>query len=95
MSSHGRSTRRFKRLAAELRARKEPCCLCGQPIDYLLPRTDRNAFTVAHRQPVSLYPHMAEDPTNIAGAAHNHCNAAEGNRPTNNLINQGATSNTW
>lgn len=76
--SHGRSTHRFRRLSRDLRARHEPCCLCGQPIDYTLPPNDRWAYTVAHGYSVATHPHLAEDPANIRGAAHRVCNSAAG-----------------
>lgn len=76
--TRGRSTRRFKRMAAELRARREPCCLCGQPIDYELQHNHAGAFTVAHWKSVRDHPQLAEDPDNIRGAAHRGCNSSAG-----------------
>lgn len=74
----GRSTRRFKKLAANQRAKREGCCYCLQPIDYTLPHNHSLAFTVAHWLPVSTHPHLAEDPTNIRGSAHRGCNSTAG-----------------
>ena len=54
---------------AEVRARRAPCCRCGQPIDYTLFYPDANAFTVDHFPFAwSTHPHSAEDPANLAAA---------------------------
>jgi hypothetical protein len=74
----GRSTRRWKKLAAGQRAKGQACCYCQQPIDYTLPANHRFAFTVAHWLPVATHPHLAEDPTNIRGSAHRACNSEAG-----------------
>lgn len=74
----GRSTRRWKKLAATQRAKHEACCYCHQPIDYTLPSRHRWSFTVAHWLPVATHPHLAEDPTNIRGSAHRACNSEAG-----------------
>ena len=66
---------------AEVRARRAPCCRCGQPIDYTLFYPDADAFTVDHFPFAwSTHPHSAEDPANLA-AAHAHCNWHAGNAP--------------
>lgn len=82
-------------MAAAIRARRGPCCICGRPIDYALPFTDGMAFTVAHDKPKSTHPHLAEDPGNLKGAAHRSCNAREGNREPGLLTVMGATSFEW
>lgn len=90
VDTRGRSTRRFKRMAAELRARREPCCYCGQPIDYQLHHNHAGAFTVAHKQSVRDHPELGEDPDNIRGAAHRGCNSSAG--ADNDPLELGATS---
>jgi len=74
----GRSTRRWRKLAATQRAKREACCYCQQPIDYTLPYNHRFAFTVAHWLPVATHPHLAETASNIRGAAHRGCNSEAG-----------------
>lgn len=93
VDTHGRSTRRFKRMAQEVRARRLPCCYCGQAIDYSLPPNDRGAFTVAHRLAVATHPQLAEDPANIRGAAHRACNSAAG--ISNEPVSLGMVSSDW
>lgn len=89
----GRSGRRWKRLAAEQRAKRLPCCWCRQPINY--EAADPNApdaFSVEHRLPISTHPHLAEEPSNL-DSAHQRCNKRRGNRaPTPTL---GALSEAW
>lgn len=74
----GLSSRRYKKLVAAQRAKREPCCICGEPIDYGLPDNHRLAYTTAHDIAVAVAPWRAEDPTNIKGAAHRACNSYEG-----------------
>jgi 5-methylcytosine-specific restriction endonuclease McrA len=88
----GRTTRRFKLLARKLRAARRPCWLCGQPIDYSLPRDDPQAFTVDHALPRSTHPHLAEEPTNLR-AAHARCNKSRGTTDPKPGI--GSTSRDW
>jgi hypothetical protein len=80
-------------MAADLRARREPCCLCGQPIDYTLPRNDRWSFTVAHGYSVKTHPALARDPDNIRGAAHRACNSSAG--ISNEPLGLGGLSADW
>lgn len=68
----------YVRARADLRARREPCWLCGQRIDYSArPFTD-DAFEADHVFPVSTHPHLALDPGNLR-ASHMRCNRARGN----------------
>lgn len=94
-AAYGRSTRNWKRMVANLKAQRLPCCICWQPIDYSLPVNDRGAFTTAHLLPVALYPHLAEDPGNVKGAAHRACNAAEGTSIAAPGEDTSPTSTTW
>ena len=68
-----RSSRRSRRLAANLRAQRRPCCICGEPIDYTLRYPHPRSFSVQHVRPFSTHPHLREDPTNL-DAAHLECN---------------------
>lgn len=94
MAGHtlGRSSRRFRRLAANLRAQHRPCRHCGQPIDYALAHPDPASFTVEHIKPWSTHPELREDPTNL-DAAHLACNSSRGNRDTPPGL--GTTSRRW
>lgn len=89
----GRSTRRWKTLAANLRASRHPCWLCGQPINYnAADPNDDDAFSVDHVRPLSLYAAGAEDPSNLR-ASHQRCNKRRGNNePSPNI---GSTSESW
>lgn len=88
----GRRGRRWRTLVANLRAKHDPCWLCGQAIDYDLPTDDPRSFEADHIRPLSTHPHLAEDPNNLA-ASHRKCNRSRGNRdPSPGL---GATSREW
>lgn len=89
----GRRGRRWERLKAEVKARRGPCCRCGQRIDYTLRHPDPASFSVDHYpHPLDTHPHMAEDPANLA-AAHLGCNSSAGKRGVAPSI--GATSEAW
>jgi 5-methylcytosine-specific restriction endonuclease McrA len=80
MGKHaGRHGRRWYRLRAQVKARREPtCCRCSQPIDYSLTYPDPDSFSVDHFPfPLSTHPHLAEDPANLR-AAHLSCNQSAG-----------------
>lgn len=91
----GRSTRRFRRIRDNLRARRLPCCLCGLPIDYTLPANHSRAFTTAHDLSVAARPDLAEEPSNIRGAAHRDCNSAEGSGPGLVIADDTPGSHDW
>lgn len=74
-----RNTRRQKRIIAELRERRDPCWLCGEPIDYRLTGSDPWAFSADHVKPWSKFPELREDPANYR-ASHLLCNQKRGNR---------------
>ncbi len=90
--TRGRSTRRFKRLAAIVRKRKRPCSRCGQRIDYTLGSEHPDSFTVEHLKPLSTHPELAEDLDNL-DAAHRRCNSSRGNRDAPPSL--GVTSRQW
>lgn len=69
----------LNRIAANLRAARGPCFICGQPIDYTLPHDDPDAFTVEHIHPRSSHPHLVNDPGNCV-PAHARCNKARGDK---------------
>ena len=73
------SGRRWRTLKANVRARREDCCRCWQPIDYNLDYPHPNAFSVDHYpHAFSTHPHLSEDPANLR-AAHLRCNQSAGN----------------
>lgn len=93
MARPGRSGKRWTRLRANVKARRDPCCRCGQPIDYRLAWPDPGSFTVDHYPyPLSTHPHMAEDPANLQ-AAHLVCNQQAHAAPP--LPSLGPPSETW
>ncbi|OZF40762.1 hypothetical protein CH296_00455 [Rhodococcus sp. 14-2496-1d] len=69
----------LNRIADELKSRRPPCFICGQPIDYSLPPDHPDAFSLEHRYPRSTHPHLVTDPANCF-AAHLDCNKRRGNR---------------
>lgn len=73
----GRRGGRWEKLKAEVRARRRPCCLCGQPIDYSLRYPDPQSFTVQHVKDWHGHPELREDPANL-DAAHKLCNETAG-----------------
>jgi 5-methylcytosine-specific restriction endonuclease McrA len=79
-AAKARHSRRGQRLARELRAKRLPCWLCGEAIDYTLPHDDDMAFSVDHIKPWSTHPELREDPANLA-AAHQKCNKQRGSKP--------------
>lgn len=89
----GRTGRRWLRLKAEVKARRRPCCRCGQKINYALAWPDPDSFSVDHYpHPLDTHPHLAEDPANLA-SAHLDCNSSAGKRGVR--PNLGAMSETW
>jgi 5-methylcytosine-specific restriction endonuclease McrA len=75
----GRTTHRFRQMAAALRRERRDCWLCGQPINYEADRNDDDSFSVDHVRPLSTHPDLAEVYENLA-AAHRRCNLSRGNR---------------
>lgn len=58
---------------------QEPCCRCGQPIDYQLPGNTRWGPTLDHLDPLAHGGDMHPDPDRLA-PAHLHCNSRHGGR---------------
>lgn len=73
---HGRVGRPWLRLTAEVRARRDPCWLCGHPIDYTLRADQAMSFTVDHVVALSVDPTLAHDLSNLR-AAHRRCNSSK------------------
>lgn len=69
---------RRRQAVARLRARRDPCHICGQPIDYDLPAGDPMSFEADDLIPVSLGGNPI-DPANLA-ASHRICNQRRGNK---------------
>jgi 5-methylcytosine-specific restriction endonuclease McrA len=90
--ARGRSGGNWRKLVANQRAKQQPCWICRQPIDYNLPGTHDDGFTVDHIKPLSLHPEMAEEPSNLA-ACHRHCNLSRGNKAVKPAL--GNTSRNW
>jgi len=89
----GRHGSRWRTLTAQVRAKRGPCCRCGQRIDYRLSYPDPACFSVDHYpHPLSTHPHLAEDPANLA-AAHLLCNQSAGNK--GELPGLGEVSESW
>jgi 5-methylcytosine-specific restriction endonuclease McrA len=89
----GRRGSRWRTLTAQVKARRESCCRCGQPINYGIRWPDPQSFSVDHYpHPLGTHPHLAEDPTNLH-AAHLRCNQSAGDKgPT---LTAGSTSEAW
>ena len=85
-ASYGRKGRPWERLRAQVRARREPCWICGQPIDYDLPAGHPKSFEADHILPRSMHPESAMDPKNLR-AAHKGCNSRRGNRNVQSVRN--------
>ncbi len=92
MATPGRVGRPYRRLCARLRARREPCSLCGQPIDYDAPPRTRWSFSLDHINPITRGGAVL-DPTNAA-PAHYGCNSRKGNGQRTPAGN-GYTSPRW
>lgn len=92
----GRSTRRYKTTSRTFRQACQddnlPCWLCGQPIDYTLPKEHPEAFNNDHAYPVSDRPDLAEDPANYR-PSHRLCNEERGDQEP--FIQLGSPSEPW
>ncbi|SDF99030.1 HNH endonuclease [Cellulosimicrobium cellulans] len=74
-----RSSKAMKALKRGQRAKRLPCWLCGQPIDYDAPPDDPNSFSYDHAKPWDTHPALRLDPGN-GRSAHLRCNKARGKR---------------
>jgi hypothetical protein len=98
MGDRGRSGKRYLKLCAKVRARKDPCVLCGQPIDYNAPPRTRWSFSLEH--PDSLVHGGAVLDERNAASAHFGCNSRRGGatrrgRPERRVPVVVATSRRW
>jgi len=92
-ANYGRRGRNWTRVKAEVRARREHCCRCGQAVRYDLQWPDPDSFSVDHwPHPLSTHPHLGEDPGNLH-AAHLKCNQSAGDRA--DLPGLGTPSEDW
>ena len=64
-----------------------PCHLCGDPIDYTAPYTDRRAFTADHIEPIATGGSM----TGPLKPAHRSCNSRRGDKPLTEYMNTRVT----
>jgi 5-methylcytosine-specific restriction endonuclease McrA len=71
---HGEAARRAR---DRVRRRRLPCCLCGKPIDYSLPKSHPMSFTLEHKVSRLLAPELMFD-SNNHDAAHRSCNSSKG-----------------
>lgn len=88
----GRAGGRWRSLVADQRAKRSPCWICTQPINYSAPSESDDSFSVDHFKPRSTHPHLAEEPTNLR-SAHLRCNKARGDRDVKPGL--GYVSQTW
>jgi 5-methylcytosine-specific restriction endonuclease McrA len=88
----GRRGGRWRKLHAEQKAKRLPCWLCGQPIDYAAHKDDPKSFSVDHEKSRLSHPHLAEEPTNLR-SAHAGCNKSRGPRAPQPSL--GSTSRDW
>ncbi len=90
----GRSTRRWRKLRANLKAEHRPCDICKMPINYEADAGHPDSFQADHRLPLSRYPHLAEDPANLR-ATHRRCNANKHDSLKDPIPKLGSTSRDW
>lgn len=79
------------RVAKHVRARREDCCICSQPIDYDLSYPNPLSFSVQHVIARSIRPDLTFDVTNCK-AAHLDCNKSQKAEP---MIVERVTSRQW
>lgn len=71
------STRRWRDIANNQRAKRLPCFLCGQPIDYDLHWPHPASFSADHVKPYAHHPELRTDPGNVV-STHLLCNQVKG-----------------
>jgi 5-methylcytosine-specific restriction endonuclease McrA len=74
-------------IGRNLMAQGRPCWLCGQPIDYQLPRDHPMAFTIDHIKTKHERPDLIWEPSNHA-PAHALCNKKRGTGPPPRSLGQ-------
>lgn len=85
------NTRERRRVSDHVRARRRPCCICGQPIDYSLRWPNPQSFSVQHVISRKIRPELTFDVTNC-DASHLDCNQSLG---TQAAITDRVTSRAW
>lgn len=75
--STGRNTATRDRHRSTIRARRDPCALCGDPIDYTLRTPHPDSFEVDHIIAVDL---GGADTLDNKQASHRRCNRAKSNK---------------
>lgn len=93
VSNNLRSTRPYRRARAALRDKRNPCHICGRPIDYTLPHTHPQSFVADHLQPLAHGGHYAAL-TNLA-AAHKVCNSKRGTKDPSAVTVLPPASRAW
>lgn len=88
----GRSGGNWRRLVANQRAKRLPCCICKQPINYQLKYPHEDSFSVEHIKPWSTHPELREEPSNL-DSAHLRCNKAKQDKVDKPTL--GTTSRSW
>lgn len=82
-NDNSRSHRRYRKLKKLFREQcarlLRVCWLCGQPIDYSLPKDHPDAFSLDHRFGWAEFPHLRYDPGNFE-ASHLDCNRRRGKK---------------
>jgi 5-methylcytosine-specific restriction endonuclease McrA len=76
VGDNGRAGKRYLRLCAQVRKRRDPCGLCGQPIDYNAPPRTRWSFSLDHITPLAHGGGVLDEAN--AQAAHFGCNSRRG-----------------
>lgn len=80
-----------RRVTEHVKARRRPCCICHDPIDYTLKYPNPRSFSVQHIQSRKARPELVFDVTNC-DAAHLDCNQSQGEQP---VITERVTSRKW
>lgn len=98
MGDSGRSGTRYLKLCAKVRARRDPCGLCGQPIDYNAPPRTRWSFSLDHIISLAHGGDLLDERN--AQSAHYGCNSRRGGatrrgRPERRVPVVVATSRRW
>ena len=90
-----RAQEALRKVKAEGRRRRMPCCICRQRIDYDLVKPHPDACTVQHVKSRKAFPELTWDPSNW-GPAHATCNFAAGvDNVTPADVSTAATSMEW
>ncbi|MFC6353929.1 HNH endonuclease [Rothia nasimurium] len=99
MVSLGKKTRynnhAYRKRNAALKAHvgrtNEPCWLCGQPIDLMLPYTHPMSFTADHVEAIANGGKLLSE----LRPAHRRCNSSRGRKRVDELISRPKTTRTW